>query len=157
MTELRKVRISKRMTQQEAAARIGVSLRSYVSYENDESKSGSVKYRFLIQELEKINPVDEEHGVLSRDVIEKTCSDIFSEYNVDFCFLFGSYAKGTAVGTSDVDLLISAKITGLKYYELVERLREALHKKVDMLDTKQLLKNEALLNEILKDGIKIYG
>ena len=157
MTELRKVRISKRMTQQEAAARIGVSLRSYVSYENDESKSGSVKYRFLIQELEKINSVDEEHGVLSRDVIEKTCSDIFSEYNVDFCFLFGSYAKGTAVGTSDVDLLISAKITGLKYYELVERLREALHKKVDMLDTKQLLKNEALLNEILKDGIRIYG
>ena len=145
------------MTQQEAAARIGVSLRSYVSYENDESKSGSVKYRFLIQELEKINSVDEEHGVLSRDVIEKTCSDIFSEYNVDFCFLFGSYAKGTAVGTSDVDLLISAKITGLKYYELVERLREALHKKVDMLDTKQLLKNEALLNEILKDGIRIYG
>ena len=107
--------------------------------------------------MEKINSVDEEHGVLSRDVIEKTCSDIFSEYNVDFCFLFGSYAKGTAVGTSDVDLLISAKITGLKYYELVERLREALHKKVDMLDTKQLLKNEALLNEILKDGIRIYG
>ena len=157
MTELRKVRISKRMTQQEAAARIGVSLRSYVSYENDESKSGSVKYRFLIQELEKINPIDEEHGVLTMDVIEKTCSDILPEYDVDFCFLFGSYAKGTAVGTSDVDLLISAKITGLKYYELVERLREALHKKVDMLDTKQLLKNEALLNEILKDGIRIYG
>ena len=74
-----------------------------------------------------------------------------------YCYLFGSYAKGKASGSRDVDLLISAKVIGLKYDELVERLREALHKKVDMLDTKQLLKNEALLNEVLKEGIRIYG
>ncbi len=82
---------------------------------------------------------------------------ILSEYDVDYCYLFGSYAKGKASGSSDVDLLISAKVTGLKYYELVERLREALHKKVDVLDTKQLLKNEELLNEVLKEGVRIYG
>ncbi|MBO4830948.1 MAG: nucleotidyltransferase domain-containing protein [Oscillospiraceae bacterium] len=157
MTELRKVRTSKRMTQQEAADRIGVSLRSYVSYENDETKSDSAKYRFLLRELENIDPIDEEHGVISRDELKKVCNDILSEYDVVFCYLFGSYAKGTATGTSDVDLLISAGVTGLKYYELVERLREALHKKVDLLDTKQLLKNEELLNEVLKEGIRIYG
>ena len=157
MTELRKVRTSKKLTQQEAADRIGVSLRSYVSYENDETKTTSAKYRFLLHELEMIDPIDEEHGVIPRDELIKICTEILSEYDVDFCYLFGSYAKGTATGTSDVDLLILAKITGLKYYELVERLREALHKKVDMLDTKQLLKNEALLNEVLKEGIRIYG
>ena len=132
-------------------------MRSYVSYENDETKSDTVKYRFFLHELEMIDPIDEEHGVISRDELIKICSNIFSEYDVHFCYLFGSYAKGTAIGTSDVDLLISTKITGLKFYELVERLREALHKKVDMLDTKQLLKNEALLNEVLKEGIRIYG
>ena len=156
MTELKRIRTSKKLTQQEAANRIGVSLRSYVSYENDETKSDTVKYRFFLHELEMIDPIDEEHGVISRDELIKICSNIFSEYDVHFCYLFGSYAKGTAIGTSDVDLLISTKITGLKYYELVERLREALHKKVDMLDTKQLLKNEALLNEVLKEGIRIY-
>ena len=155
MTELKRIRTSKKLTQQEAANRIGVSLRSYVSYENDETKSDTVKYRFFLHELEMIDPIDEEHGVISRDELIKICSNIFSEYDVHFCYLFGSYAKGTAIGTSDVDLLISTKITGLKYYELVERLREALHKKVDMLDTKQLLKNEALLNEVLKEGIRI--
>lgn len=157
MSDLKELRKSKHLTQQEAAFRIGVSLRSYISYENEETKKGSPKYRFLLQELEKINPIDEEHGVLERDELINICSEILSEYDVDYCYLFGSYAKGKASGSSDVDLLISAKVTGLKYYELVERLREALHKKVDMLDTKQLLKNETLLNEVLKEGIRIYG
>ena len=157
MSELRELRKSKHLTQQEVAFRIGVSLRSYISYENDETKEGSPKYRFLLQELEKINPIDEEHGVLERDDLIKICTEILSEYDVDYCYLFGSYAKGKASGSSDVDLLISAKVTGLKYYELVERLREALHKKVDVLDTKQLLKNEELLNEVLKEGVRIYG
>ena len=156
MTELKKQRIAKRITQQEAAALVGVSLRSYVSYENDEKKVGSTKYRFLLQELESINPIDEEHGILKVDDIVNICSRIFPKYDVDYCFLFGSYAKGKASGRSDVDLLISTKTTGLRYYELVEQLRESLHKKVDLLDFKQLLNNESLLNDVLKEGIRIY-
>ncbi len=157
MTELKKLRIGKKLTQQEAAEQLGISLRSYSTYENDETKTSSIKYRFLVQELEKINSIDEEHGVLSIDDIVQVCSTILSEYGVDYCYLFGSYAKGKAQGSSDVDLLISANVTGLKYYELVERLRVGLRKKIDLLDVKQLLGNEDLLNEILKDGMKIYS
>lgn len=157
MTELKKIRIEKRLTQRDAADTIGVSLRSYISYENDESKTGSTKYRFLLQELKRINPIDEQHGVLSTDDIVEVCRSIFSDYDIEYCYLFGSYAKGNASGTSDVDLVISSQVKGLKYYELVERLREKLHKKVDLLDIKQLLNNEALLNEVLKEGIRIYG
>ena len=43
-----------------------------------------------------------------------------------------------------------------KFYGLVERLRNSLNKKVDVLDINQLVNNKELLNEILKDGIKIY-
>ena len=157
MTELKRIRTAKRITQQEAANMIGISLRSYVSYENDESKSESTKYRFLLQEMERINPIDEEHGVLSRDDIITICSRILSEYDVEYCYLFGSYAKEKASGSSDVDLVIATKHTGLKFYELVERLREGLHKRVDLLDYKQLLNNEELLNEVLKEGVRIYG
>ena len=82
---------------------------------------------------------------------------IADKYNIQEVYLFGSYAKGKAKGTSDVDLLISSKVTGLKYYELVERLRQGLHKKVDALDLKQLANNEELLNEVLRDGVRIYG
>ena len=157
MTELKACRIEKKLTQAEAAKRLGISLRSYITYENDASKEETIKYRFLLQEIQKIDPLDEEHGILTIDDIRKICSSIFSSYPIDFCYLFGSYAKGTAVDTSDVDLLISTKISGLRYYELTERLRQALHKKVDLLEVKQLLNNEELLSEVLKDGIKIYG
>ena len=58
---------------------------------------------------------------------------------------------------SDVDLLISANVRGLKFYELVEEIRVALRKKVDVLDINQLKDNIKLTEEILKDGVKIYG
>ena len=111
----------------------------------------------MLQELEKLNPLDEEHGVLTIDEIKNICEKVFAEYQVDFCYLYGSYAKGKAKGSSDVDLVISTAVTGLRFYELTEKLRESLHKKVDLLDVKQLLNNEALLKEVLKEGVRIYG
>ena len=157
MSDLKTIRLEKALTQKEAAERLGVSLRSYVTYENDESRSDTSKYRFLCHELSGLDPLDEEHGILSMEKKKKKCADVFQDYNVNYCYLFGSYAKGKAGESSDVDLLISSDAKGLKFYEMVERLREALHKKVDALDHKQLLKNEALLNEVLKDGVNIYG
>ena len=156
MTELKKIRIDKRLSQQDAAALLGVSLRSYITYENNERKSDTIKYRFLLRELEQITKIDEEHGILSKEDIIRICGEVFAGYDVDYCYLFGSYAKGKAVATSDVDLLISGKVTGLNFYGLVEELRGALHKKVDLLDIKQLLNNEELLNAVLGEGKKIY-
>ncbi len=157
MTELKSRRIQRKITQKEAAERIGISLRSYIMYENDESKEGTPKYRFLLQELDKISLLDEEHGILSVEEIKQTCAEIFAVYHVEFCYLFGSYAKGKASEISDVDLLVSTETTGLAFFEMTERLRESLHKKVDLLDLKQLSNNETLLREVLKEGIKIYG
>ena len=157
MTALKEMRISKQITQQEAARRLGISLRSYIMYENDAEKENTIKYRFLLQELQKMNALDEEHGILTTEQIRKSCKDVLDAYQVEYCYLFGSYAKGKATEQSDVDLLISTKETGLRFYEMAERLRESLHKKVDLLDMKQLVNNETLIHEMLKDGIKVYG
>ena len=89
--------------------------------------------------------------------IKRKCTQVFEKYDIKFCYLFGSYAKHKAVPTSDVDLLISANIRGLKFYGLVEEIRNVLHKKVDVLDINQLKDNLELTKEILKEGIKIYG
>lgn len=48
-------------------------------------------------------------------------------------------------------------VNGMEFFELVELLREKLKKKVDLLDINQLENNQALVLEILKEGIKIYG
>ena len=157
MTALKEMRISKQITQQEAARRLGISLRSYIMYENDATKENTIKYRFLMQELQKINAVDEEHGILTTEQIRMCCKEILDAYQVEYCYLFGSYAKGKATEQSDVDLLISTKEKGLRFYEIAERLRESLHKKVDLLDVKQLVNNETLIDEMLKEGIKIYA
>jgi len=157
MTELKSRRLQRKMTQKEVAEQIGISLRSYIMYENDESKEGTPKYRFLLQELDRISLLDENHGILSIEDIKHICADVFALYHVEFCYLFGSYAKGKATENSDVDLLVSAETSGLAFFEMTERLRESLHKKVDLLDLKQLSNNENLLREVLKEGIKIYG
>lgn len=157
MGELKKLRIEKNMTQKEAADFVGVSLRSYKSYENEEEKHGTMKYRYMVEQLEKIDFIDEEHGLLTIENIRRKCGDVLSKYDVAFCYLFGSYAKGKETPVSDVDLLISADVKGLKFYGMVEELRTNLRKRVEVLDMNQLKDNMELTEEILKDGIKIYG
>ena len=157
MTELKTARKTANLTQKQAAEILGVSLRSYISYENDPQKMDTVMYQYMLEKIQELNKIDEEHGVLSIEMIKKATADVCSEYLVDYCYLFGSYANGTANEKSDVDLLISTSLKGLSFYELVEKLRDQLHKKVDVLDLKQLLNNESLLNNVLKEGIKIYG
>ena len=76
---------------------------------------------------------------------------------MEFCYLFGSYAKGMEKPSSDVDLLVSGNVKGLRFYELVEEIRLTLCKKVDVLDINQLKDNIELIEEVLKEGIKIYG
>lgn len=154
---LKKIRIEKKLTQAEAANFLGISLRSYKSYENDEVKRDTKKYKYFLEKIMEINPIDEEHGIREIDDIKKISEAIFDEYNIEFCYLFGSYAKNSANETSDIDLLICSDVKGLKFYGLVEELRESLHKKVDVLNIEQLKDNLDLTKEILKDGIKIYG
>lgn len=153
---LKELRISKELTQKQVADLVGISLRSYKEYENDESKINTIKYNYIFNELSKIDYIDEERGILKIDNIKKIVSDVLVNYDVDYCFLFGSYAKNSANELSDVDLLVSTKITGMAFFGLAEKLREALHKKVDLLNLEQLNNNQVLLNEILRDGIKIY-
>lgn len=155
--ELKNLRKSKGLTQVQAAQILGISRRTYIKYENEEDRLPEVKYNFLCRTLEEYGRIDEEHGLLTIEQIKEICSRVFVEYNVEYCYLFGSYAKGKANEKSDVDLLVALPMNGLKFFGLVETLREELKKRVDVLDVSQLKNNEALVQAILKDGIKIYG
>lgn len=154
---LKDLRKQKKLTQIECSDYLGIPLRTYQTYETDERKKDSIKYLYMIRKLEQYGFVDEEHGLLSRQSIKDICSEVFENYAVKYCYLFGSYAKEKATETSDVDLLISTSETGMRFYELVETLREKLKKKVDVLNRDQLTNNDQLLEEILTDGVKIYG
>ena len=155
--ELKEIRKEKNITQNDAADMLGVSLRSYKSYENEIEKRSTKKYFYLCETLMRLNQIDEEHGILSIERIREGVKKICSNYDINFCYLFGSYAKGYAKDDSDVDLLVDTDVTGLNFFGLVEELRVELNKKVDLIRLKDISNNSELLREILKDGVKLYG
>ena len=154
---LKEIRKNKGLTQSEAANVLAVSLRSYKDYENNPLKINTLKYNYMCDKLYNYSAIDEEHGLLSLNDIKDIVKQVLDKYEVNFCYLFGSYAKNNATEKSDIDLLIDTNITGLDFYGLVEELRVTLCKKIDLLNLNQLINNTELLKEILKDGIKIYG
>ncbi|MBO7385316.1 MAG: nucleotidyltransferase domain-containing protein [Clostridia bacterium] len=153
---LREARKRAGITQTQAAQLLRVSLRSYKTYETDSRKVGLPKYEFMLRRLEENSFVDETHGILTLDEIRRVCREILSAYPVSFCYLFGSYARGQAGESSDVDLLISGDVEGLRFYGLVEALKNALKKNVDVLTPSQLQNNPELLENVLRDGIRLY-
>lgn len=152
LTELRK---QNNITQKEAALLVGIPYRTYIRYEENPAYENTYKYRMIFSSLEESLRIDEEHGLLSVEKIKEITVPIFEKHNINYCYLFGSYAKGSATEKSDVDLLIETDLTGLKFYGLVEELRVALHKKVDLLRLKDLKSDNPIVLEILKEGIKI--
>lgn len=155
---LKELRISFNITQNEASLCVGVPLRTYKRYEqlNDESNLKYIKMKELLIEKYEIT---EEKGLLTFEKIKGIVNDVLIKYNdeIRFCYLFGSYAKGYAKESSDVDLLIDTSLSGLKFVGLIEKLHQNLKKKVDVLRFKDLSDNMVLINEIMKEGIKIYG
>lgn len=154
---LKEQRLQSGLTQAECAALLRISRRTYQSYESDENKQGSMMYGYLLDKLAELTRIDEEHGIVDLAQIKAICSRVFSEYNITYCYLFGSYAKGVATPESDIDLLVATPLTGMAFFELTEALREGLQKRVDVLGLEQLNDNPELFNEILKHGVKIYG
>jgi predicted nucleotidyltransferase/DNA-binding XRE family transcriptional regulator len=154
---IKDLRKSLDLTQKEVSELVEIPLRTYLNYENDPTKKGTIKYRYIKEKLEEYGRVDETHGILAIEKIKKLSSSVFSKFPVEYAYLFGSYAKGSAVETSDIDLLVSTSITGMEFFGLVEELRQELKKKVEVITLASLENNQELLHEILKDGIKIYG
>ena len=155
-----KLRKEKGLTQKEAAILLGMPLRTFLNYEYGVTSCDSFTGRALLKTLEDYEPYDEEHGILPLDTLVEKANAVFSKYatkDVEYVYLFGSYAKGKATDKSDVDLLLSGDVTGLDFFVLQDDLRKALHKKVDLMKLVDIKDNQDFLSEILKDGRRIYG
>ena len=157
---LKETREQYSISQMNAANSVGVPLRTYVRYENDNSYGSSLKRQSMINVLNSIYEITEEKGLYSIAMIKEIVYEVIIEKykeSVEYCYLFGSYAKGYAKESSDIDLCVSCSLKGFEFTGLVEALRNALKKKVDVIRLSDLSNNVELINEIMKDGIKIYG
>ena len=83
---------------------------------------------------------------------------IFIKYpQVQCAYLYGSYARNEATTKSDVDILVVCHGMGLKFFGMTADLEEALGKEVDLQTHEQIGDNADFLENILVEGIKIYG
>ena len=68
------------------------------------------------------------------DRLRSRSTYLAEEYGVERIGLFGSFAKGTAVESSDVDLVVELRHPlGFKFVDLAEYLEHLLERKVDVL------------------------
>lgn len=90
--------------------------------------------------------------------IKNRIRDILINTDVEKAILFGSYAKNKPTKNSDIDILIDSKgkIKGLKFFAIVDKIREKLDKEVDVIEKIEIDKNSKIEKEIEKTGIVIY-
>ena len=96
-------------------------------------------------------------SIYSLEYIKNKLSPVFLLYNVKSAVLFGSYAKGYATESSDIDLLVDSNLKGLKFFALLEDVKEALEEKeVDLFDVTHIEAGSKIQNEINNTGVRIY-
>ena len=96
-------------------------------------------------------------SIYSLEDIKNKLSPVFLLYNVKSAVLFGSYAKGYATESSDIDLLVDSNLKGLKFFALLEDVKEALdEKEVDLFDVTHIDAGSQIQNEINNTGVRIY-
>ena len=157
MNELRQKRIELGLTQIQAADICGVSRRTYQTYE--ETQNLNKTYDELLNKLNDIGVLDGSNYIPSVKFIKQVCNGLFKEQypEIKCAYLFGSYARNEASGKSDIDILVVCPPIGMRFYKIASELEEKLHKQVDLHTHRQLSNNEKFLEEVLKDGVKIYG
>ncbi len=94
--------------------------------------------------------------IYSIDDIREKLFPVFADYNISKATLFGSYVKGVATEKSDIDLLLDSGLRGLKFVGLIEDVRTALDKEVDVLDITHINPGSQISSEITRDGVVIY-
>lgn len=148
------------LTQIKAAEIVGIPVRTFRRYEIDEDYGDVLKRQKIIDILIDKCEITEDKGLLTIEKIKEELTKLFdNQYKgiVEFCYLFGSYAKGYAKENSDVDLCVSSSLSGIRIAGLAEAIRAVLHKKIDLIRFDTLNSNFELSKEIMKSGIKIYG
>ena len=151
--KLKELRKQLGLTQPQASSVLAIPFRTYCRYEDEERFEDTFKYKQFIALLSDYS----KEIVLKVETIKEVVNEVCQKYNVSTCYLFGSYSKGRATGKSDVDLMIVSEVDGLEFYQLISDLEEKLMKKVDLLKLETAIQNIKLMNDILKEGVKIYG
>jgi len=82
--------------------------------------------------------------------------EICRRNDIEFCALFGSFARGEATEKSDIDLLVRfSKPKGINWIDAALEIEDTLGRKVDLITEKSL--HPLIRESVLKDLKIFYG
>ena len=72
--------------------------------------------------------------------IKEMLREVLIHTEVEKAILFGSYAKNEPTEQSDIDILIDSdgKIRGLKYFAMIDMIKQKFNKEVDIIDKTEM-------------------
>ena len=96
--------------------------------------------------------------IYSINDIKKLLNDVLRDTGVKKATLFGSYAKNTPTANSDIDILLDSngKIKGLKFFAIIDMIKEQFDKDVDVIEKSEIEKGSNIEKEIEKTGVVVY-
>jgi len=95
--------------------------------------------------------------VLTLEQIKNVVKPLAEKYRVDAIYLFGSYARGEADADSDLDFLVFGgegfKLTAI--LALQEELWEAFQKKIDAFEIRELNRETAFYDTVMREKVLV--
>ncbi len=88
--------------------------------------------------------------------IQGILKPVFQKNRVRKAILFGSYSKGQATRSSDVDIMVDSGLHGLAFSGLMDDVCESLDCDVDLIDTRDVIPDSGVDHEIRNTGVVIY-
>ena len=96
--------------------------------------------------------------VLTHDEIKAMITPVVQCHPVKRVIIFGSYARGTATDTSDLDIMIDSEnqLEGFDYFGIVGTLLKKFPIPVDVMEASEVDKNSVFYRNIQRDGVVVY-
>lgn len=156
---LKQVRLNLNLTQKEASSYLGIPLRTFQNWEEGTRVPGEWTIDLVVDKLlnfKKEQEIKDKGGVYSFCMIKRKLGDVVNKYDISKIILFGSYAKGLAKPTSDIDLVVTTSLKGLAFYGLAQDLEELFNREIDLIRDTSIIKDSKVDLEIRKTGVVIY-
>jgi len=171
-TNLKRIRLSRNLTQRELAEQTGIPIRTIQQYEQRQKDINGARAEYVVllsralycNVSDLLENIIENNNILTINEIKLLIVPIIKKYKIKRVSLFGSYARSEATANSDVDFLVEGgSFTGLlEYTHFTNSLEDALGKKVDVILHSTLSSSTKkadikLLKNIEKDKVEIYA
>ena len=96
-------------------------------------------------------------SIYERETIRRIVKPIAEKYRIQNVYLFGSYARGEATYSSDLDCLVyvGEQIKRTMIFAFAEELRKALEKNVDVFEINEINENSDFYHTIMRERVLV--